>query len=403
MFKKIIKSIKDGTFFTKVKKKLVVTYYKRVIKKSNVKINNNQVMFITFQGDYTCNSKAICDYILNNNLDYKVIWVIRSEKENDISKIPSNVKIVKRDTAKFYHEYVRSKFIFDNSTNFGYMNLIKREGQVVIQTWHGSMGFKRLDPEHVSDKHWVDKAFISAEADDYIITNSKFEEDVFRGSYWPKTKLLKVGHPRNDILFNKENEFDIYSKKVKELYNINKDTKICLYAPTFRNSDSASCYDLDYNKLHEALVKRFGGKWAILVRFHFRIKNTKLPKKYEKTVINVTNYPDMQELLCVADFGITDYSSWICDYVLTKKPGFLYTTDIEKYVDQERGFYYTLDYYPFPICKDNKELYDKIINFDLDKYEKDVNKFLKKVDCYENGDASKKVVDKMNKIRKENN
>ena len=128
------------------------------------------------------------------------------------------------------------------------------------------------------------------------------------------------------------------------MYNIKKDTKICLYAPTFRNSDSISCYDLDYNRLHEALVKRFSGDWVILVRYHFRLKNTKIPKKYENTVINVTNYPDMQELLCVTDFGITDYSSWICDYVITKRPGFLYTTDIEKYIDTERGFYHTLDY-----------------------------------------------------------
>ncbi len=51
-------------------------------------------MFITFQGDYTCNSKAICDYILKNKLDYKIIWVIRSEKENDIKQFPHGIKVV---------------------------------------------------------------------------------------------------------------------------------------------------------------------------------------------------------------------------------------------------------------------------------------------------------------------
>ena len=42
----------------------------------------------------------------------------------------------------------------------------------------------------------------------------------------------------------------------------------------------------------------------------------------------------------------------------------------------------------------------KIINFDDKKYLKDVNSFLRKVNCYEKGDASKKVVDKMNKLIK---
>ena len=76
MLKKVTKSIKDGTFFKKVNKKIRSIHYKRLIKKSNIKLVNNQVMFITFQGDYTCNSKAICDYILKNKLDYKIIWEI---------------------------------------------------------------------------------------------------------------------------------------------------------------------------------------------------------------------------------------------------------------------------------------------------------------------------------------
>ena len=70
---------------------------------------NNQVMFITFQGDYTCNSKAICDYILKNKLDYKIIWVIRSEKENDIKQFPHGIKVVSRDSNEFYYEYERRR------------------------------------------------------------------------------------------------------------------------------------------------------------------------------------------------------------------------------------------------------------------------------------------------------
>lgn len=400
MFKKVLRSIKEGTLFKKIFKKIKSVFYKILTKNSDVKLVNNQVMFITFQGDYTCNSKAICEYILKNKIDYKIVWVIRSEKENNLEQFPKGIKVVSRNTSEFYYEYKKSKFIFDNSTNFAYMNLFKREGQIIIQTWHGSMGFKRIDPDSVSDKDWLEKAFVSAKEDDYIITNSKFEEDVFRNSFWPKTKLLKVGHPRNDILFNKNNEFFEYGDKVKKMYNIKKNTKICLYAPTFRNSNNIDCYDLDYNKLHDALVQRFGGEWAILARFHFRIKNTKIPKKYDGVVINATNYPDMQELLCAIDFGITDYSSWICDYVITKKPGFLYTTDIEKYIDTERGFYHNLDYYPFPICNNNDELYNKIINFDEKDYLREVDTFLKKVTCYEKGDASKKVVNKMNELIK---
>ena len=125
-----------------------------------------------------------------------------------------------------------------------------------------------------------------------------------------------------------------------------------------------------------------------------------IPKKYLEKVVNVTDYPDMQELLCGVDLGITDYSSWMCDFVLTNKPGFLYTSDIEKYVD-ERGFYYPLESSPFPVAKTNEELYKKILNFDEKKYKKDVKDFLKDKGCCEQGNASKTVVEFILKKNKE--
>ena len=212
--------------------------------------------------------------------------------------------------------------------------------------------------------------------------------------------MLKIGHPRNDMLFNKNNEFEIYNKKVKERYNIDKDAKIAIYAPTFRDNYSFDSYDLDYSKLKSALEKRFGGKWVILVRFHFRLRNLEIPKKYVNHVINATDYNDMQELLCACDLGITDYSSWMCDYVLTKRPGFLYASDIKNYENDERGFCYPLGSTPFGLAENNDELYNKIINFDEKKYLKEVDKFLKRLGCYEKGNASKKVVEKIEELTK---
>ena len=134
-----------------------------------------------------------------------------------------------------------------------------------------------------------------------------------------------------------------------------------------------------------------------MLRMHYKLRKINLPDNLVDKVVNATDYPDMQELLCVCDLGITDYSSWMCDYVLTRKPGFLYTADIEKYVD-ERGFYYPLESTPFPVCKTNDELYEAIINFDEKKYSLGVDKFLKDRGSYESGEASEKVVEKIKEI-----
>lgn len=85
----------------------------------------------------------------------------------------------------------------------------------------------------------------------------------------------------------------------------------------------------------------------------------------------------MQELLIAADVGITDYSSWAYDYMLTRRPLFLYTPDLRDY-DQERGFYYSIDTTPFPRSENNSELLESIKSFDAGQYEHDVEDFLKK-------------------------
>lgn len=404
MFNKVINSIKDGTFFDKVFNKIKIFYYgiyRNHYNKSE-ELNPKKIMFITFQGDYNCNPKAIANEFIKSKSDFELVWVVRKENLIDTSQYPKELKLVVRNTKEFYKEAASSKYIVDNANNFEYLKMQKREGQVLLQPWHGSMGFKKLDPSSVKNENWVRKALKLDEITDYCIVNSKFEEDVFKGSYWPTTEMLHFGHPRNDVLFNKNGEFEKYSKIIRKKYGIKNNVKLALYAPTFRDDCSLESYNLDYEKLHEALVERFGGEWRILVRFHFKLKNMPIPKKYLEKVVNVTDYPDMQELLCGVDFGITDYSSWMCDFVLTNKPGFLYTSDIEKYID-ERGFYYPLESSPFPVAKTNEELCNKIISFDEKKYKKDVKEFLKDKGCCEEGAASKKVIEFILKLNKEVN
>ena len=46
---------------------------------------------------------------------------------------------------------------------------------------------------------------------------------------------------------------------------------------------------------------------------------------------------DVQELLAAADVMISDYSSCIFDYLLAKKPAFIYATDIDEYEGEHNG------------------------------------------------------------------
>lgn len=48
---------------------------------------------------------------------------------------------------------------------------------------------------------------------------------------------------------------------------------------------------------------------------------------YEDYVIEATDVLDMQELIAITDVAITDYSSWIYDFMLMRRPGFIFATE----------------------------------------------------------------------------
>ena len=161
----------------------------------------------------------------------------------------------------------------------------------------------------------------------------------------------------------------------------------------------------DCNLLIDNLKKCFGGDWVVILRLHphlANIKNQSLLHSDNRNVVNANQYPDIQELLVATDIGITDYSSWIFDFMLSRKPAFIYAEDIEKY-NTDRGFYYQLETTPFPIATNNFELVENIKNFDYKQYEIKVDEFLQEKGCMEDGLASKRVVDLIENIEREDN
>ena len=392
--KAVIRAIKTGTFFAKIRNKLVIFNRKNYIK--GIETNPKKIVFYTFQGRYECNAKYIVEYVLREKIDLELVWIAKEKAYKDMSQFPKELKVVRGASKECYKELASAKVIIVNGIDLMNLKYIPKKDQYIIQTWHGSMGFKRIDTYTQPD--WTKKAINLGKMTDYIVTNSKFEEDVFKNTFWKDTKMLKIGHPRNDIVMRKNNTE--LNKKIREKYKINKEDKILLYAPTFRDSLSVNVYNIDYIRLKETIEKKFGGKWTILVRLHFKLMTEVNKIDKIKEVVNVTEYPDMQELLAIADIGITDYSSWMCDFVLSRKPGFLYAPDFEEYRGG-RGFYYPLETTPFRISKNNDELVKSIENFNEKEYQKGVDKFLKDRGCYEKGTASKQLIDKINELIKE--
>ena len=196
------------------------------------------------------------------------------------------------------------------------------------------------------------------------------------------------GHPRNDIFFH--NRW-IAARNAVETYISKKNKKILLYVPTFRDDVMEWEHQIDYNRLKQSLEQRFSDEWIILVRMHPRMKAyAKKLIPQEPYCVDVTEYPDIQELLAAADAVVTDYSSAVFDFLLTGKPAFIYAPDHQRY-EKMRGLYYPLEDTPFPIAADNAELAADIASFNEEDYQKRAAAFLKHKGSVEDGDAAKRV------------
>lgn len=111
-------------------------------------------------------------------------------------------------------------------------------------------------------------------------------------------------------------------------------------------------------------------------------------------VIDVMEYPDMQELLCAADILITDYSSCVWDYAFLKRPCFLFVPDKEEYISNT-GFYVSVDQWPFLQAGDMEELLRRIEEYKPDRAEVLIGEHLSKLGSYEKGECCRKVVDRI--------
>ena len=379
-------------------------YYKKFC--SELEIDNNKIVIDNFNGNsYGCNPKYITEEINCRGLKYDIIWLVRSVK-NEIEKnvFPPNVRLVGYGTKLALKELASAKLWIDNQRKnyFIKKGLTKKNGQYFIQTWHGSLGIKKLDADvkAFTDEYkqeWVERAKFDSSMWDYLLTNSEFENEIFRHALWFNNEIKQYGHPRNDVFFK---DSSVLNKKLREFYNIPESKKILLYVPSFRDDENIDCYKLDYNKILSALEQKFGSEWICITRLHPRAKkfdSELIPQV--SNIIDGTFYPDIQELLVSADIAITDYSSCIFDFMLSKKPAFIFATDIEKF-NNDRGFYYPLESTPFPIASDNETLINNIEKFEYEEYKIKVENFIKDKGCIEDGHAAERTVDLIEELMK---
>ena len=331
-------------------------------------VEPKKIVFNQFQGGgFGCNPKYIAAELLRRRRDLDLVWLARDPAAVQ-RELPAGIRAVAWKSPAALRELATAGVWVANH-NLGHFvrhcGLVKKPGQRYYQTWHGSFGIKRCT-----------ETLGAAEARmlDGFFANCTWEAALARGWFGPSVSLHMTGHPRNDPVVQSRGRAPGAARTL-------------LYVPTFRDDGSQEAYLVDFAAVAAALARRWPADWKVQVRLHpnMRKKGVRLP--FAGDVEDVTDYPDIQELLAAADAVVSDYSSCIFDFALSGRPAFVYAPDRAKY-ETERGFYYPLAETPFPVAESPAALAAAIAAFDEAAYARRCADFFAAKGSAEKGDAA---------------
>ncbi|HFU4179650.1 TPA: CDP-glycerol glycerophosphotransferase family protein, partial [Streptococcus suis] len=296
--------------------------------------NNNLILFNSFAGrNFDDSPRVLYEKIkLDNRFkNYELVWAFH--KPEDFNNI--NVKKVKTDSLKYFIVAGSAKVWITNSSMERGLNF-KKNNTIYLNTWHGTP-IKFMGSDLPSDNKSF--AIIGKNNTDIMLSQSYYETEIFSRSFnLPHKVFLEVGLPRNDMLQNINKD---KINAIKRELGIKSNKKIILYCPTFREYErNITTGILMAPPFNSSKWIRELEEYVILIRAHYEVSRV-LDFSGSTQIIDVTNYPVLNDLFSIADCLVSDYSSVFFDFSITGKPMFHYTYDFEKY-SSERGLYFDI-------------------------------------------------------------
>lgn len=359
------KMLKENSNFQKINEYTTYLRYK------DKPLLDNVVVYDSFLGkSMTDNPYAIFKEILEQDVERKIhhVWVIENPGNPQAARFEHlpNVEFVLPYSKKHLQYLATAKFLVLNTSVPYYF--MKRSGQVMMNTWHGTpiKGMGMFMGGRYGQWGNVQRQFLMT---DFITQPNKYTEDVINDSYnlngIYEGKTLEIGYPRIDLIEKTDKE-QFLGLLYSVLPETNTDKKIVLYAPTWRgNQESVGDMTEDIIRYATEIQSGLPADHQLLVKAH-QIAYDKIKDNAKMKNILVPNDIDTSELLSVTDVLITDYSSIFFDYLVTGKPVFLFAYDLEDY-KADRGLLMPMESVPGNLVETTQELLDGLNNLETYK------------------------------------
>lgn len=387
-FKTLPKKIKDKWnkfYIHKIK-------YPRIYKKySKLPVDENKIIFVEVRLPSVSNSFKVIYDELANNYNYTIhVHFLRN--------LFTTRKLYNQRSAEMIKDLATAKYVFIDEASSVTSCIKMRPETIFTQLWHGCGAFKKFGTSTAdlifgSTREMLKKYPNYGNYSHVTVSSPEivwaYEEAM---EYQDKPGIVKpVGSSRTDIFYDKDFIESAY-KKLHKVMPQSEGKKVILYAPTFRGrvAKAQTSRMLSVKMFEEA----FSDEYVLLFKHHPLVRKPPVISiSYADFAKDVTDSMSIEELLCVSDICISDYSSLIFEYSLFERPLIFFAYDLDEYFDW-RGFYY--DYFeltPGPICTTNNEMIDYIKNIDTRFDKQKVHDFREKFMSSCDGHATQRIMD----------
>ncbi|GAB3652634.1 bifunctional glycosyltransferase/CDP-glycerol:glycerophosphate glycerophosphotransferase [Actinocorallia lasiicapitis] len=335
---------------------------------------------------YACNPAAIYEAQKRLAPQIKGVWVV---KKGAVDSMPKGVPYVVAGSRAHNKLMAKAKY-FVNNVNFT-DDPVKRKGQIHVQTQHGTplkkMGLDQMEFPVGAAEMDFRELIMRADRWDYLVSSNPLSSEAWDRGFPCSYEMLETGYPRNDRLVRAtEAERD----RIRAELGIKPGVKAILYTPTHRDYMKRFSPQFDLRRFAETL----GEDFVLLLRAHYfyKPKDLGLP---EDLIIDVSSYPNVEDLMIASDSLLTDYSSIMFDYAaLEDRPIVIFANDWETY-KRTRGVNFDLMEQPPGVIAGTE---DELISTYRtgaawgDQAAKDRAEFRARFSPWEDGNAAERVV-----------
>lgn len=313
-------------------------------------------VFGSYGNAFNDNSKYLFTHVTENCPDIKAVWITANPAVVQRIRRAGGIAFMRWSVMGLYHA-LRARYWFVSAYVSDINYYLSRNARL-MNLWHG-VPLKKIEFDIEAGplaqvfqrptflQRHLTNANLFRRPEWVLSTSAEVGQTSFASAFRvAQDKILVAGYPRTDVFFWEEDTKRAWmarweSEAFISLYDHLKSfDRVFLYMPTWRDGDPRFLEKVQWDlaQLGQALRAHNA---ILLLKLHVATPPTVVDAFRGVDGVHVLDASqDVYPLLPLSTGLISDYSSIYLDYLLLDRPVRFFAFDLDKYLQESRGFYY---------------------------------------------------------------